>query len=356
MGLSTTASYAILFTASLLMLSTLVNSMLYSYYMANEGMTNKNEMIEGSANMIKIDRVVYNSSKIEIIAYNLGPKTLEVEDISVVVNGTITNFSFEGDYWYPGTKESLIINSTYDFGSYHTVQFKIDYGDYILASCESDKIYILNRSAVLAYNFEGKKVWNFKVNSPRDLAVGSYLYVLNSTRILKYDLNGNYVSSFGTNLGILSIDVYKGFIYAVSNTTFYIFDQNGTLTKSLTITNGRDIAIGKDVYILSGNTIYIYDYSGNLISSFTDSRITNATCISADWNMAGYYIFILNSHNEILVYQNSTYKDTIPLDCVANNIDIYGKIYVSSSGLWGMDIGYRVKVVDEYGNEIYTHL
>jgi hypothetical protein len=214
----------------------------------------------------------------------------------------------------------------------------------------------LNSTSLLAYNFEGGRLWSVTINSPIDLAVSSHLYVLNSTRILKYDLNGSYVSSFATNLNILAIDTHGNYIYALSNTTFYIFDQNGTLIKSLSISNGRDIAVGRDVYILSGNRIYIYDYSGNSISSFTDSRITNATKISADWNMEGYHIFILNNHNEILVYENGTYEGTISLDCVANNIDIYGKIYLSSSGVMGMDMGYRVKIVDEYGNEIYTYL
>ena len=356
MGLSTTASYAILFTASLLMLSTIVNSMLYSYSMANEGMNNKNDMIEGTENTIKIDRVIYNSSRIQIVAYNLGPKTLEMEDISIVLNGTIVNFSYTGDYWYPGSKKILSVNATYSMGDYHQVQFKIDPGDNILSSCELDKIYVLNSTAVLAYSFEGEKLWSNSINSPLDMAVGTYLFILNSTEILKYDLNGSYVSSFGANLGIVAIDVHNDSIYAVSNTTFYIFNQNGTLNKSLSISNGKDIAAGRDVYILCGNSVYIYDYSGNSISSFTDSRITNATKISADWNMEGYHIFILNNHNEILVYENGTYKDSIPLDSVANNIDVYGKLYVSSSGLWGMDMGYRLKVVDGYGNEVYTYL
>ncbi len=355
MGLSTTASYAILFTASLLMLSTLVNSMLYSYYMANEGINNKNEIIEGNDNVIRVDRVVYNSS-IEIVAYNLGPKTLKMDALSIVVNGSVVNFTYVGDYWYPGSKKILKINDTYTLGDYHAIQFKMGVGNDFIASCESDKIYGINSTSVLAYNYEGNIVWSINVQNPLDIAVDSYLYVLNSTRILKYDLNGNYITSFGSNLGLIAIDAYNDSIYAISNTTFYIFNSSGNLLTSVSITQGKDIAVGKYVYILEGNSVYLYDYAGNSISSFTDSRITNATKITADSNMRGNYVLILNNDDEILVYGNRTYKQGIPLEEVVENIDLQGKIYLSTSGIWGMDIGYRIKVVDEYGNEIYTYL
>ncbi len=356
MGLSTTASYAIIFTASLLMLSTLLNSIIYSYSTVNEGMDNKNEIIEGNSNVIEIDRVIYNSSKIEIIAHNLGPETLEMDAMSVVINGTIVNFTYQGDYWYPGSEKVLRINSTYDLGDYHSIQFKIGVGNEIIASCELDKVYAINDTSVMAYTYKGDMVWIHNVENALDIAVDSYLYVLNSTRILKYDLDGNYVSSFALNLGIIAIDAHNNSIYAISNTTFYIFDSNGNLIKSTGITDGRDLAVGRYVYVLEGNSVYVYDYSGNSVSSFTDSRITNATKITADWNMQGNYIFVLNNHNEILVYENGTYKQSIPLQWEINNLDIYGKIYLSTSGVWGMNMGYRVKMVDEYGNEIYTYL
>ncbi len=356
MGLSTTASYAILFTASLLMLSTLLNSIIYSYSMANEGMNNKNEIIEGTGNVIEIDRVIYNSSKIEIIAHNLGPKTLKMDALSIVVNGSIVNFTYQDDYWYPGSKEILRVNGTYDLGDYHKIQFKIGVGNDILATSEWDKIYALTSTSVIAYSYEGDMLWSRDVEEALDIAVDSYLYILNSTRILKYDLNGSYVTSFALNMGIIAIDAYNNSIYAISNSTFYIFDSNGNLIKSVGITDGRDVAVGKYVYVLEGNSVYNYDYSGNSISSFTDSRITNATKIAADWNMQGNYVLILNNHNEILVYENGTYKQEIPLQWEINNLDLYGKIYLSTLGIWGMDIGYRVKLVDEYGNEVYTYL
>ncbi len=356
MGLSTTAAYGILFTASLMMLVTLLNSLIYSYNLTNQGMENRSEIIQGSKNVIEIDRIVYNSSNIEVIAYNKGPYTLQMNSTSILVNGSYENFTFSSPYWYPGTYEYIFINNSYSLGYYHDIQFKLDINDKTIASAERDKIYLINSTGITAYYYDGTKAWYKKVSSPVDIAIGKYLYILNSTEILEYDFNGNYVGSLAENLSIISIAADNSNIYGISNDSLYIFDSSGNILDEISISNGRDVTLGKYVYVLEGNYIYAYTYSGTYVYSFTDWRITNATKIGSDRNMQGNYVFVLNNNNEILIYHTKNYIQDIQLQETVYDIDIYGKIYLCSSGLYAMDMGYRIKLVDEYGNEFYSFL
>ena len=355
MGLSTTAAYGILFTASIMMLVTLLNSLIYSYTLTNQGMENRSEILQGSKNVIEIERIVYNSSKIEILGYNKGPYTLDMNSTTVLVNGTLEQFS-SSSYWYAGEYEKIFVNSSYSLGNYHPIQFKMDMGDNVIASGEKDKIYILNSTGVTAYSYEGTKVWYKGIKEPLDIACGKYIYILNSTRILEYDYSGNYQGYFAENFSIIAIAANDTRVYGISNNTLYIFDSSGNLLNQVSISQGRDVAIGKYVYVLEGNEVYAYTSSGTYVYSFTDWRITNATKISASQSMQGSFIFILNNHNEILIYQGKDFVQDIELEELARNIDVYGKIYISSSGLYAMDMGYRVKIVDEYGNEFYGYL
>ncbi len=355
MGLSTTASFGIIFTASLFMLGVLLNSLIYSYANVNQGMEDRVEIIQGSKNIIKIEKIVYNSSQIEIIAWNQGPITLDMSKLSILINGSISSFISSGNYWYPGQRKRFFISSAYSIGNNHDIQFAMDSGARIKASAELDKIYILISNALEVYSFEGDKLWSIGVNSPLDVAVDSYIFVLNSSEILEYDLNGNYVRSFGNGLSIVGIAAYNNHLYAVSSTSFYIFDYNGTQIKSVAITDGKDVAVGSYVYVLRGNTVEKDDYDGNYVSSFSDSRLTNASRIAADRNL-GDTFFVLNNQGEILVYRGNAYLETIALPEECNNIDVYGKIYLSGTGLHAMNLGYRVKLVDEYGNTIYDYL
>jgi archaellum component FlaF (FlaF/FlaG flagellin family) len=357
MGLSTTAAYGILFTASLVMLSMLLNSLIYSYTLTNQGMENRSQIIQGSKNVIEIDRVVYNSSRVEIIGYNKGPYTLNMNSTSLLLNGSIEDFTFSSPYWYPGAYEYMFISSSYSLGSYHPIQFKIDLGDNTIASTEKDKIYILNSTGVIAYAYSGTKIWYKSISSPIDIASSdNYIYVLNSTEIIKYDFSGNYVSSFAKDLNITAIAASNTYVYGISNNTLYVFDSSGNTVNQVPISNGKDVAVGKYVYVLEGNSIYAYSYTGDYAYSFNDWRITNATKISTDLNIQGDFVFVLNNRDEILVYKNEEFIQDIELQEITNNIDIYGKIYLCASGLYGMDIGYKVKIVDEYGNEFYGFL
>ncbi len=355
MGLSTTAAYGILFTASIMMLVTLLNSLIYSYTLTNQGMENRSEILQGSKNVIEIDRIVYNSSKIEILGYNKGPYTLDMNSTTLLVNGSVVAFTSTA-YWYTGEYEKIFVNSSYSLGSYHSIQFKMDVGDDVIASAERDKIYILNSTGVTAYSYEGSKVWYKEIEEPLDIAYGKYIYVLNSTEILEYDYSGDYKGSFAENLSIIAIAANDTRVYGISNTTLYIFDSSGNLLNQISISQGRDVAIGKYVYVLEGNEVYAYTSSGTYVYSFTDWRINNATKIAASQSMQGSFIFILNNHNEILIYQDKEFVQDIELEEFAHNIDVYGKIYISSSGLYAMDMGYRVKIVDEFGNEFYGYL
>ncbi|AGB05136.1 putative archaeal flagellar protein F [Aciduliprofundum sp. MAR08-339] len=356
MGLSTTAAYGILFTASLIMFATVLSSIIYSYTITNQGMENRSTLMESAKNVIEMDRVVYNSSKIEIYAINRGPLTLNTSDMSIIVNGTMMNFTFNSPYWFPGNLENFDISTNYTLGTSHEVQFKIDVGDHVIATAERDKIYVLNETSITAYSFLGVRVWSVNIQSPLDVACGSYLYVLNSTEIEMYDFSGNYIKSFAANLSIIAITATENYVYGISNDTLYIFDSTGNLESEVALVNARDVTVGKYLYVLEGNEIYEYTYDGYYITRFTDWRITNATKIGADEHMQGSYIFVLNNHNEILIYENGTFAGEIPLTSLAENIDIYGKIYISAQGVLGMNMGYRVKIVDEYGNEVYGYL
>ena len=355
MGLSTTAAYGILFTASIMMLVTLLNSLIYSYTLTNQGMENRSEIMQGSKNVIEIDRVVYNSSKIEVWGYNKGPYTLDMNATTVLVNGSVMEFN-SAAYWYAGEYEKIFVNSSYSLGNYHKIQFKMDVGDDVIASSERDKIYILNSTGVTAYSYEGSRVWYREIKDPLDISCGEHIYVLNSTEILEYNSSGYYLGAFGENLSIIAIAANDTRVYGISNTTLYIFDSSGNLLNQISILQGKDVTIGKYVYVLEGNEIYAYTSSGTYVYSFTDWRINNATKIAASQSMDGSFIFVLNNHNEILIYRGEEFVQDIGLEELAWNIDIYGKIYISSSGLYAMDMGYRVKIVDEYGNEFYGYL
>jgi len=114
--------------------------------------------------------------------------------------------------------------------------------------------------------------------------------------------------------------------------------------------------VGDRVYVLNGSAVDIYDFSGNFLGRISDPRLSYATRISADWNMAGDYLFVLTSLGNILVYRGGEFIGSIPVPVDACNLDIYGKIYLAGAGVIGMDMGYRVKIVDQYGNEAYGFL
>ncbi len=355
MGLSTTASFGIIFTASLFMLGMLLNALIYSYTTVNQGFEERSDIMEGVKNVVEVERIIYNSSRIEIMAVNSGPKTLEVDKLSILVNGSVVNFTATGDYWYPGQRKRIFLDATYDIGENHDIQFTIGAGGRVIASCEGQRIYLLTSAGLSVYSYEGEKLWSVGISSPLDVTVDTYIFVLNATEILEYDMNGNYVRSFAQNLGIVGIDAYRGSLYAVSPTTFYIFDYSGTQIKSFGIIDGKDVAVGKYVYILEGNSVEKDDYSGNYVSMLTDSRITNATRISATPEL-GDTVFILNGDDELLIYESGSYHTSISLEEPADNIDVYGKIYLSGSELYAMNIGHPVKLVDEYGNCVYDYL
>lgn len=355
MGLSTTASFGIVFTASLFMLGIILNSLIHAYTNINEGFEYRNDMLEGQKNVIEIERVIYNSTKIEILAKNNGPKSLKMDKINILINGVIMNFTSTGNYWYPGERKKFFLNSSYSIGENHDIQFIVGAGSDVIASCEKDRVYILTSSGLSIYSYEGGSLMNIEITSPLDVTVDDYIFVLNSTEILVYDLAGNYVRSFAENLGIIGIDAYNGYLYGISSTTFYIFDYDGNEIKSFGVTDGKDVCVGSYVYILEGNSVEKEDYSGNYISKIEDSRITNATKIAADATL-GDILFILNGDDMLLIYRENSYLEAISLEKNVNNVDIYGKIYLSGSELYAMNIGYRVKMVDEYGNEIYAHL
>jgi len=355
MGMSTTAAFGIIFTASLFMMGALINSLLYSYYNINEALEDRGEMLKGAKEIMEIDRVVYNSSNIEIVVWNRGSTSLDVEKISMILNGTIVDFTTAGNFWYPQTKKRFFVASDYDVGEEHSIQFTLSPGEDVIATAEFDKIYVLTTSHLYAYSYEGVKIWSIEVNEPKDICVDTFVFIANASEIFEYDKDGNYVRSIADDLNITAIDAYNGMLYGVSNTTFYLLDYQGNLIKSYVLTQGKDVCVGKYVYVLDGSNIDKYDYQGNYISSILDARISNPLKISTDLNLPDT-LFILNNGNEILLYRHGTYWKSISLEIEATNIDIYGKIYLSGDGVKAMNIGLRVKIVDEYGNSVYGYL
>ncbi len=355
MGLSTTAAYSILFVASLLMLGSVVNSLIVSYYAVNQGFQNRQEIIESVKNTISIERIVYNETQLEIFAENQGPQTLEMDKISVVINGTLSTSTSQGNFWFSGERKEIFIATTYDFGDNHDIQFTMAAGEDIVATAAWDKVYTINATTLFAYNYSGEKAWSIAISSPLDLAACNYVFVLNSTEILKYDTSGNYLGSFARNWSLKAIDAFNNTIYAVSTSTLSIMDYNGNPLKNISLTNGKDVCVGKYLYVLDGNVIKKFDLQGNYIGSITDSRLTDPLKIASDYYLPDT-LLVLNGGNEILVYRNGVYKDTIPLEKSYQNIELHGKIYLSGTGIDAMNIGYRVKIVDQYGNEAYDYL
>lgn len=355
MALSITATYAIVFTASLMMFGVILGSMLYAYQEIRDGMNSRVDIIDSHSNTLIVERIVYNSGRIEIISTNKGPRTLNTDKLSILVNGTPVEFN-PVDIWYPESEMTFFTNTTYyDVGSSHDIQFNIPvYGD-VIATSELDGIYVLNSTSLISYDYSGDMRWIHSIKEPRDLSVGNYVFVLNSTGIFEFELTGTQ-HGFLPFAGLSSLDSRGSTLYAISTSKLYILNENGILTRTIPLSRGRDVAVGKEVYVLDGNTVRVYDYQGNYLGSINDGRLKYAVHISADWNSRGNYLFVLTSTGNILVYRNHTFYSAFALPVYATNIDVYGKIYLSSQGVYAMDMGYRIKIVDEFGNEIYSNL
>lgn len=352
MGLSVTATYGIIFTASLLLFGVLLNSLLYAYDNFQDGLNNKIDIIENEKNLISIKRVVYNDGNVEIIALNEGPKTLETEKMTILLNGTPVNFSSE-DYWYPGEVMEFFINSSYSLGYVHDVQFSIPIEG--IASSESDKIYIINETTLFAYYYNGTLAWERSIDGPRDVSSSSLVYVLNGTGILELDENGQLVR-FLSVTNLTSLGSRGPYIYAVNSSNFIVMNNTGEVIKKVNLTDGKDVAVGKEVYVLDGNEVKLFDYYGNYEGTIVDPRLSNAIKISADSNAQGDYLLVLTRYGSILVYDHGAYVGSIPLSVEAINVDLYGKIYICGPTMIALNSGYRVKMVDEYGNEVYGFL
>ncbi len=352
MGLSVTTTYGIIFTASLLMLGTLLNSMIYAYNGFNDGLNNRVSIIENSKNVIKVSRVVYNQTKIEIYAVNKGPKTEDMAKITLLVNGNPVPLNYSG-FWYPGEEKVIDVQHNYSQGNYHGVQFNINAKD-IIASAEYDKIYVLNKTEILAYNYDGTLSWFASVKEPRDICVGNYVYILNSTGVSVYSYSGQKIRFFTT--GNLSHIATRGsLLYMINRTKMIITNDTGSVINTVSLSDGKDVSLSSYVYVLDGSKINIYNFDGDYISSIDDSRLNGATNISANTSDENI-LTVLTNYGEILLYQNNSYYGEIPLPVKANNIDLFGKIYLCGSGLYAMDIGFHIKIVDQFGNSVYCYL
>ena len=357
MGLSTTAAYGIIFTASLFMLGVLLNSILFSFYLANDSMEDRFTLMDGKKNSLRIDRIVYNESRVEIIAENRGPMTISINDTSFLLNGTLSTLQSYGDnMWYPGVKRIFFSdNHTYSYGNVHDVQFTIAPASTIISVAVLDKVYAITDTELIAYSFEGVKLWSVSLSlTPVDLCVGKYVYVSTSTGIFIYAKDGSY-KGFFANIRDAKIDCNLNYVYAVNSSEFIVYSATGSII-SKDNRGGIDVCIGDRVYVLTQTRIRIYNLTGVYLGFFTSALLTNPLKISADWNMDSDTVFVLNNGDEIIVFKNETYEDTIPLSTVESNIEIYGKIYLCSTGITAMDMGYRIKIVDEYGNSFYDFM
>ncbi len=355
MGLSVAATYGILFTASLFMLSILLNGLLYSYDQFKSGVDNKISMIENKDNLIKVDRVVMNATHIEIYAINEGPNTLNASQISLIINGTIVNFTSKYEVWYPNEENVLYVNNTWDLGSVHELQFTAFPGGNPIATAEYDKIYTLNSTGVYAFWYSGALGWSRSINGPRDIAVSSSsLYILNTTGIIIMTHDDD-ITSFFPLYNYTAIAARGPTIYAVNQTTLSIINTTTGAIDNVSINNGKDVAVGKYVFVLENNVIRYYTYSGTYVGSISTGLIAPRK-ITASPLQSRDYLLVLNGNGNILLYRNENLKEEISPGIAANNIDLYGKIYLSGTSVYSYDGGYRIKIVDSFGNQIYTML
>ena len=354
MGLSTIAAYGVLFTASIFMMGVLLNSLIYSYNEAQDGLRNRVDIINHQKNIISISRIVYNSTRMEIYAENEGPNTIDLSKVSIMVNGTLQTFNASGNYWYPGEFKKFFLNTSYEIGDNNNIQFMIGMNE--IATSEQDKIYVLNSNGIYAYTYEGSLSWYSPVRDGVDCSVSSMVFVLNSTNIIEYALNGTQIGVISANKNFVAIDANYNYLYAVNRSAFVIYTFSGNIIATQPLVDGKDVAVGKNVYVLDGNTIKVFNYTGSYLSQITSSHITNATKISSDFENSEDYVVLLNEGNQLIIFKNGNYEREITLEEKMVNLDLYGKIYVSGNEVWAMNAGYRVKMVDDYGNEIYGFL
>ncbi|NPA75571.1 MAG: archaeal flagellar protein F [Euryarchaeota archaeon] len=356
MGLSVVATYGILFTASLFMLGMLLNGLLYSYDQFKTGVDNKISIIEDKNNLIKIERVVLNGTDLEIYALNRGPNTLNASKISLVINGTPVNFTCTHTVWFPGEENVLSTPVMYDLGAVHTLQFSAFLNDLPIASAEYDKIYALNSSGVYAYYYSGTLAWSRKITEPRDISVSpTALYVLTAAGIYVMDLDGR-ITSFLSGYSFLAIASRGSTIYAVNSTTLSIINTTTGTVTNVGIYGGKDVAVGTYVFVLTGNSINYYTYTGAYVGTIIGTPLLSPEKIAADPMLTGDYLLVLNGDGNVLVYKNEAYTATIVPNSPVFNIDLHGKIYMSGQSVFAYDGGYRIKMVDSYGNQLYTYL
>lgn len=354
MGLSTIAAYGVLFTASVFMMGILLNSVIYSYDESQNGFRNRINIMNHQKNSISITRIVYNTTRIEIYAENEGPNTIDLSKVSIMVNGTMRGFNTSGDYWYPGEFKKFFINTTYEIGGNNGIQFKV--GMDAIATAEQDKIYILNSDGIYSYAYEGPLSWYSNINDGVDCSVSSRVFVLNATGIIEYTLDGTKIGSIVGNNDFIAMDANYNYVYAVNKSAFVIYTFSGNIVASQSMNNGKDVAVGRNVYVLDGNAVKVFNYTGAYLYQITSPYITNATKISSDFENGKDYMIILNNGNQILIFRDGSYVREITLEEKVKNLDIYGKIYVSGNEVWAMNFGYRIKIVDDYGNEVYGFL
>ncbi len=356
MGLSVTVTYGILFTASLFMLSVLLNGLLYSYDQFKSGIDNRINILENKENTIKIDRIVLNATKIEIYAINEGPNTLNTSQLSIVLNGTPANFTAYHSIWYPGESNVLTINSTWDLGTAHMKQFSLFNGKAPIATAEYDKIYILNQTGVYAYYYSGALAWSSAVVGPRDIsATSSSIYVLNTTGILVMNHDGGITSFFG-NMSFNAIAARGSTIYAVNSSTLAIINATTGDETNIALEDGKDVAVGKYVFVIDGSVIKYYTYTGEYLGEISGGALVNPQKISSSPDSKYNYLVVLNGDGNVLIYKNEALYGIITPQEPVGNISLYGKIYLSGESVLAYDGGFRIKIVDSFGNQMYGEL
>ncbi len=160
-----------------------------------------------------------------------------------------------------------------------------DEGNLFVGDSDTERIYKFDKKGNLLTSWSIKDPGNYYIQSLQDIAVDKdgYVYVQDGSNdyIVKFTNNGQFNKGIYYNLNCtgfsFDLDNQKNILIPCDNSV-YIFDQDGNLSKKLTINNEGynflDIDISNDNKIFLRNSsglkegVVEIDYEGNIISEF----------------------------------------------------------------------------------------
>jgi len=387
---------AIFFAAFLILFSILYSTINDAFDSVTDSFDERyDEMSDRIQTDINIVSSAYyrDSNMLEIVIYNDGSKTLDLNKISLLVNGTLVpsaTIEVEGvatDYLLPMEEATISVSDPeLRFDSDVDSRTKVSTTTRLAAPTNvsvGQKVYILDGTSIDVFSLDG--LFDFTITdpvnmvSPRDLCVyGNYLYVLDEgEHVDRFDLNGTWQDEFvndSTNApDPTAIAVDSNCIYLVDGASHVDrFNRSTGAFVDVLVANGGtmtapvDVSVGAYLFVLDTSVgsyhIDRYNLDGTggaqVVGSSYLATPTDITATSS--GLSARHIYVVNNSEEIIVFDEAGTLVGSVSECLSDSVygvDVTGRLFVSddANGLIIEKLGTNIKVVVENGiSEVTT--